>query len=470
MQLAKSIMLERIGFMKVLFSFLLLVSVNASAQNNSPYSRFGLGDLYPTTNVNSKAMGGISAGYVDVLSVNFNNPASYSQFQTFIEQRSKKLSSGRMVLDAGVSLDSRSLTEPNAAGRFTSNDVLFSYFQVGFPVKRNWGFSFGLRPLTRVGYMINKEEYLMDPSLPNDSIDKAITQFRGSGGSYLPNIGTGFGFNLNKKNYISFGVSAGYLFGNRENTTLRSLVNDTVLYYSSDHTTKTYFNSLFYNAGVQYQIDLTKDNLSRDKNQTFLRLGFSGNWKQTLNATQNVLRQTYTRGASGSQLTIDSIYANNNVEGKIIYPASYKGGFVVQRYNKNGSGWLFGADYTQSKWSQFRNYGQADAVQDNWMVNIGGQLTPRPKENNLSKSYRFGVFAGQDYVKVQNALPLLGASFGIGIPLRISRQAPSQFSIVNIAAEYTKRGNNDNLLKENLFRLSLGLNFSDLWFGKRKYE
>ena len=42
--------------------------------------------------------------------------------------------------------------------------------------------------------------------------------------------------------------------------------------------------------------------------------------------------------------------------------------------------------------------------------------------------------------------------------------------MVNLAFEYGKRGNDDNLLKENLFRISVGFNFTDLWFGKRKYE
>lgn len=467
MQLAKSIMLKRIGFIKAFFPlFFLLLSISIFAQNNSPYSRFGLGDIYPTSSINTRAMGGISAGYVDVLSVNFNNPASYAQFQANMEQRSKKMASGRIVLDAGVNLDSRTLIAPNTPGRFTSTDVLFSYLQVGIPVKRNWGFAFGLRPLTRVGYMINRIEGLHDPNT-GALIDTAITQFRGNGGSYLPNIGTGFGFDINKKNYISFGINAGYLFGNRENTTFRSFINDTVLYYSSDHTTKTSFHNLFYSAGVQYQIDLSKN----DKQKTFLRLGFSGNWKQKLNASQDVLRQTFTRGSSGETLTIDSVYANNDVEGKIIYPASYKGGFVFQRQNENLSGWLFGIDYTQSKWSQFRVYGQADSVQDNWMVNVGGQFNPRPKQNYFSNVvYRFGFFAGEDYVKVHNNLPVMGASFGMALPIRTSRQAPTQFSSVNVAFEYMKRGNNDNLLKENLFRLSLGLNFTDLWFHKNKYE
>jgi len=44
-----------------------------------------------------------------------------------------------------------------------------------------------------------------------------------------------------------------------------------------------------------------------------------------------------------------------------------------------------------------------------------------------------------------------------------------QFTTINIALEYIKRGNNSNIVKENLFRVSVGLNLSDLWFGKRKY-
>jgi hypothetical protein len=62
-------------------------------------------------------------------------------------------------------------------------------------------------------------------------------------------------------------------------------------------------------------------------------------------------------------------------------------------------------------------------------------------------------------------------SFGMSLPLANYNQiARGQVSTINIALQYTKRGNNDNLLKENLFSISVGLSFSDLWFVKRKYE
>jgi len=58
----------------------------------------------------------------------------------------------------------------------------------------------------------------------------------------------------------------------------------------------------------------------------------------------------------------------------------------------------------------------------------------------------------------------------MALPIRASRLAPNQYNAVNLSFEFLKRGNNENLLKENAFRLSLGLNFTDLWFVKRKYE
>jgi hypothetical protein len=66
---------------------------------------------------------------------------------------------------------------------------------------------------------------------------------------------------------------------------------------------------------------------------------------------------------------------------------------------------------------------------------------------------------------------LLGVTLGMGLPLRnFSRQSQYQATVINLAFEFVKRGNNDNLLKENLFRVSAGFSLSDLWFIRRKYE
>ena len=105
MQLAKitSLNKHRIIFLSTFF----LCGAAVKAQDNSPYSRYGLGNEFPRTNVVNRGMGGVSAGYIDVTSVNYNNPASYAKFQAYMEQRSGKVSSARVILDVGVDFTSR---------------------------------------------------------------------------------------------------------------------------------------------------------------------------------------------------------------------------------------------------------------------------------------------------------------------------------------------------------------------------
>ena len=69
-------------------AFFILIScslLKVNAQDNSPYSRYGIGDLVPPTHIIGRGMGNISAGYADPygLTINFNNPATYSTFQAF---------------------------------------------------------------------------------------------------------------------------------------------------------------------------------------------------------------------------------------------------------------------------------------------------------------------------------------------------------------------------------------------------
>ncbi|MES2881602.1 MAG: hypothetical protein V4676_05595, partial [Bacteroidota bacterium] len=329
---------------------------------------------------------------------------------------------------------------------------IFSYIQVGIPLKKNWGLSFGLRPVSRISYKINKAELLSGSGGPVDSM---ITQFNGSGGSFLPTIGTGFSIGR-----LSAGVNMGYLFGRREISTRRAFINDSVSYYASNSANNSSFGGLFFNAGLQYRIDL--------KNNKFLRLGLAGNWEQTLSGTRDVLRQTYTLGASGETLQIDSVFAQNDIAGEVVYPASYTAGFL---FGDDAKDLKFGVDYTTSKWSNYRYFGQKDSVQNSWKLAAGGQYRPKPGKGYFSNvAYRFGFSFGQDYIRVNDDLPTFGLSVGAALPIRINRTALNQINAVNLSFEFNKRGNQQNVLRENIYRLSLGFNLTDLWFIKRKYD
>lgn len=478
MQLAKLITPKII---KTLHCFLLAILVlffsaftPVFSQDNSPYSRYGVGDLVPSSNIIGRSMGGISAGYTDVVAINFNNPASYSSFQSFFEPKSKKMTSGRVVLDIGLDFESRTLRESSPPRKFVAGNALFSYLQVGMPLKKNWGLSFGLRPISRVSYKIVRNERLKDP-LTGLPIDSTTTRFEGTGGSYLASVGTGFSlFTKTRANgmeeKLSVGINAGYLFGKKDYSTRRSFLNDTVEYYQANFETKTNYGGAYFNAGIQYKLPL--DSAKRIS----LTIGAFGNLGHKLNASQDILRETFAFDINLGEIRLDSISDQRNIKGKIELPASYTIGFVAQRpiiieKNRKQSGWMIGMDFSMQNWNKYRFYGQGDSVQNNWTVRIGGQINPVPKRNYFSNvTYRAGLFMGPDYIKVGQKLSRFGASFGMGLPIAISRQAPNQYTLINVAVEYSKRGNNTNLLKENMFRFSLGFSLSDLWFGKHKYD
>ena len=456
MQLASTTMLKhKLSIAAAFLSSFLFSSLHA--QDNSPYSRYGLGNLYPRTNAISRGMGGVSAAYRDPFSVNYNNPASYAGFQATIEPRSRKVSQGRVVLDAAINFDSRKLAEPNTTQSFRANDLLFSHVYVGIPIRPNWGLAFGIRPISRVAYNIYRRDRLTNSS--GSEIDSIFTQYSGTGGSFLPSIGTGFG-----TDNFSIGANVGYLFGKKELTTRRVFVNDSIEYAASNHTTNSNFGDLFFNAGMQWRIDIGKSSL---------RLGAAGNWKQNLGGTQDINRYTYTRDVNGQELQVDSVFQQSDIAGEVVYPASYTAGLLFDRApSERTRGWSLGVDYYTGKWNDYRFFGTQDLVQNNWELRVGGQVTPSfsAMQSGRLVSYRFGFFTGRDYTKVDRDLPVYGVSLGLGLPLRNYSRLSAQQTIINIGAEYIRRGNDENAVKEDLFRISLGFNFTDLWFGKRRYD
>jgi hypothetical protein len=472
MLLVKSITSKIINKLRIslLFASGLFFGLGTSvfAQDNSPYSRYGIGDLVSASNISNRSMGGISAGYTDPLSVNFSNPASFAGFQAWKEKKSNKLSSGRVVLDMAVNIDNRMLRDPLKEQRYTASNALFSYVQVGIPLRKNWGMSFGIRPVSRISYKINRYERLVDP-VNGANIDSSITQFEGDGGSYLGSLGTGLSlFSKDRKGLeekLSVGINTAYLFGRKNYMTRRSFLNDTVSYYQAKFQNTTNFGNLSLQAGLQYQLPVTK--------KVMLTIGAFGQLGQTASASQDLLRETFFYDQSQGQLRLDSISDLRDVKGTIELPASFTTGFVLQKFavpNKEG-GWMVGIDYSAQPWSEYRFYGKADSLQDKWELRLGAQISPVPQRSYFTNvSYRFGLFLGPDYIKVGESLPQFGASLGLGLPVGISRQAPNQVTFVNLAIEYARRGNKNSVLQENLFRISLGFSLSDIWFIKRQYD
>ena len=420
------------------------------SQENSPYSRYGLGDIVPKTNIVSRGMGGIAAGFSDFQSINFINPASYANIKS-------------TIFEIGAEADTRTLKSTKPAGTFSATNAVISYIQLGFPIKMKkankkdifWAMNVGLRPVSKINYKISKLERL-------SGVDSLGSLFEGSGGVNQAYIGTAVSIKR-----FSFGVNGGYMFGNKDYSTRLTFLNDTVHFSQSNTETKSNFGGLFMNGGVQYEFRI---NQKDSKRQNILRFGAYGNIKQTLSASKTSIAETVLFDAGGNKFRVDSVY-ESNVTGNVIYPASVGVGVTYQTAN-----WLFGADFETTKWKDYRYFNQPDMVQNNWKVRVGTEYFPL-KENTPYKKYfnfvkyRFGFYYGPDYIRLSNTLPEYGVSFGAGFPLKLRKgYYETQSSILNTAIEFGSRGNNKSNLRESSLRISVGLSLSDLWFGRAKYQ
>lgn len=438
MRLVKIITLNR-------FTVLLALSLGycslSSAQENSPYSRYGLGDQVPAGNIINRGMGGISTAYFDLQSINYLNPATYSKLRL-------------TTFDLGFEVDTRALREPNNPGKYSASSANISYVQLGVPLvrSRNWGLNLGLKPNTRVNYKIQTNE--------RNSIDSILTIYEGTGGSYDVFVGSGIAFGN-----LSIGFNAAYSFGTKDYSTRKSIANDSVFYYQSNHQTKSTFGGFTLQGGALYTARLNK--------KMFLRLGATGQFERTLNANRDVFRESFQYDANGGTIRIDSVFQQNDLSGTVTYPSSYSAGIILERATPEMTNdFLIGVDYATSNWSNYQFFNEKDPLQNAWQLKVGGQWTPdrlRGRNYWSRVTYRTGFFIGRDYIRADTDLPVLGVTAGAAFPIRQSNYT-NQYTVINTAFEIGRRGNNDNKIRENFFRISVGLSLSDIWFQKRRYD
>lgn len=425
-----------------IFLFLIvgiLLNNIVSAQENSPYSRYGIGDILPGQNIVNRAMGGASAAYFDPVTVNFMNPASYARLKY-------------TTFDVGVDYTNRTLKASNPVRSLNSGYLIPSYIQVGLPLsqKNNWGMNFGLKPMSRINYNLQQTTRL-------PGIDSVNTTFEGQGGAYQAYVGTGIG-----TKHLSVGFNAGYLFGSKNYVTERTFINDSVPYEKGKWADSTFFGGIFLHGGIQYSTKISK-NYS-------LKLGAFAQFKNSLNASRKIIRETYEFSSSVGEIQKDSVYFSDDNKGKVVIPATYGFGFSIEK----NFAWSLHLEYNLSQWSEYRYYDQPDEVKDNWQFRVGGTVIPNFKSTSYwaQTQYRAGFYIGPDYITVNDNLPVFAFTFGASFPVRKYGYSvySGQYTSINTAFEIGSRGNKSNSLRDTFYRISVGLSLSDIWFIKRTYQ
>lgn len=412
-------------------SAFVFINQNLQAQENSPYSRYALGNIKQTENVANRGMGGVSIADDNGLIANPTNPATYTGL---------KLTSYQFSVE-GASLNIKSQNGANKVGATTLN-----YVNIGLAASKKIGISFGLMPQTR-------SRYQMQDVIKLANVSDITRTYYGGGGLQKIYIGAAY-----KLKDISIGFNTGYNFGNITNST-ESEFTDSLKILSSFNSTRFTMGGLYWQLGALMNKKIN-ENLQ-------LNIGLTYTGKQTIKTK----KEQEWGSLVGTLSTYDYIYkidSISNQKGKIVIPALLGTGLLL----KNGDYWQLGVDFTKSNWENYKFDNQKDSTSDSWFFKVGGAITP--DVNSVTSSlkritYRLGAYHGKDIFKFNGTgISKTALTVGVGYPIRRTNLSIGQ---INAAIEVGSRGTNNNgLVKENFTRFCLGLTLNDKWFIKRKYD
>ncbi len=452
-------------FKYTLLSILLLLAISpyASAQVyssdnntpkfNSPYSRIGLGDIADQNFAISAAMGGLGASFNSRYATNLVNPASIG----FID---------RTVFDVSGFFKYGQLdTGDKKINTFAGN---FQYLSLGFPMKNEvnieldnrppllyWRMNLALVPYTNVGYNVQ-----INSATETDSL---LTNFTGKGGTYKL-IWT----NAVRHKDFSFGINAGYMFGNLINEREVFFDGDDNVYYN-DLLDEISLSGLVWSFGAQYKHQFKKLNDKKEmvNSGRSITAGIYLNSQSEVNTSTS---QLYRRRSStfNPPQGIDTLRNVVDLKGKAVLPGGFGIGFMYENENK----FRIGIDYSASQWSNYENDGKSEDLLNSWRVAAGGEWTPDVSSYNKYMQrvrYRLGAFYDKDprADEFGEQLSVFGITIGTGMPIILPR---GQTAFFNLGLELGKFGTS-NSLNESYMKLNLGFTLNDnLWFYKRKFN
>lgn len=399
------------------------VAANAQSSTNSPYTRYGLGELSDQAFAHNAAMGGIGYALRSSEQINVMNPASYSAVDSL-----------SFMFDIGMGLKSSNYQENGY--KTNAKNASFDYLAMQFRLHPRVGFAVGFTPYSNVGYKFSRTSDI------ENSDDVTLTNtFYGDGG--LQQIFGGIGFKV--LDNLSIGANVGYLYGEIDYQTLATLSN------GGDQTT-TYnnisINSYIANFGLQYTQKLSKT----DKVTLGLVYGLGHDLKST--ETKGI---QVTDGSSYSELTEETIKDSYGI------PSTFGAGLTWQ-HKQNLT---VGADYTLQQFENVKYDNSTDFYKNRTRIGAGIEYMPSLYGRNyLSRiRYRAGAYYSSSYMKLPeyDGPKEWGVSAGFGLPLHLFQRN----TVLSITGQYVRvLPSVKGMLSENRFVLKLGLTFNEHWFMK----
>ena len=405
----------------------LMITLAAVAQNNtnSPYTRFGYGQLGMDAPGQLRAMGGVSTSMRDSRYINPSNPASYSAVDsmTFMFDIGLAGQYSRFRADGGAEM-----------GRWNAN---LEYVTMQFPLGRYLGFSAGFMPYSSVGYEFGGRDSVQIPVEAHQQPRYAgyTLDFMGRGG--ISQVYAGLSAELFR--HVSIGANAYYMWGDVDH--YRTLQFDASTYESEEIFSSLKVSDFRFRFGIQaYHTFSKRHNVS---------LGVVYEPKKKL----------------GSRYV--KLEANSN---DTIVPFNSDSRFDLPTYIAIGLSYTLddrltvAFDYSQQQWSKAYYENRKDSLQDAYRIGLGISYQHNPYSRRYADRvmWRVGTSLYNSYLKDASSSNF-GISFGVGLPLRNIN------SMINATLEYNHHAAEPQMnLREDLFKLTVNAAFSEAWFHKRK--
>ena len=416
--------------MRKLSILFILISFFGYSQRTSysPYSYFGVGETNFSATVENQMMGGNTA-YYDSVHQNMNNAASLSKLK---------------FVNYSVGVDLKNTSYLSASTNEKSTAAAINYISVAIPTKL-LSFSFGIKPKTSVGYLLENDDKSKTPP--------ELNRFTGSGG--VSNAFVSIGFEL-LENW-GFGFSSSYAFGNLNHYHTKILENIELYTRVSSESSVS---------GLDYNFSTVYQKTFNEKITLYSSIIYQpeAKYKSRNNQVISTIDPNSSFGGDFEEIDLSAVGLKNT---NIKIPNSLSFGLGLGQDKK----WFLGFNYMKNDEGGYKNELMGlDNVEfkSSQTYSIGGFLLPEYNSfTNYFKTltYRFGLRykSGGLYVNNQQ-INEIGVNFGFGIPL-------AGISSANLGFEFGQRGTTKaSLIKEKFFSIRLGVSLNDLWFIRSMYN
>lgn len=424
----------------ILLCVIAFVPAFAQTLTNSPYSRFGVGDIQNINSVRNLSMGGLRYGTSHSYSINTGNPASYRRlaYSTF---------------DISGFSDIQELQTTTATNRLHSAGL--NQFAFAFPTRFRTTFAVGLSPYSAVGYRFQNEYTVtLDTQVVN-----YLVAYSASGG--LNNFFGGAAVSLWKG--LDIGFNAGFIFGSSNYVWNMTFLENQSLNPVS-YQRKIYQQGFNLNVGLQYTDTLKFGS----EKQVVVKGGLVYDRGAKL-ASEQVL---ISRNLNPNKFTPDTLGGPTNSTVQV--PQRWGMGFEFERYITPGaplsqeSYWSLGGDISVQDWSGYTALGNNPGLSNSYRLALGGEWVPRlvSKIYVVKMAYRLGANYEKTYLVLNGeSIRQTGVTFGFGLPF--ARTA----SKIHIGGEIGRRGTtSQNLIAENYYRIRIGLSLNERWFTRYRID